>query len=79
MSGDAPRASPTAPASVASPYWPGVARVWHRVWTLYLVHLLTDGLGAWHRGRRGALASVRPSPISVNEIDKLFERAARVS
>lgn len=25
----------------APPYWPTVARLWHRAWTLYLVHLLT--------------------------------------
>lgn len=25
----------------APPYWPGTARVWHRAWTLYLVHLMT--------------------------------------
>lgn len=23
------------------PYWPTVGRIWHRAWTLYLVHLLT--------------------------------------
>ena len=28
------------PAFRAAPFWPGTARVWHRVWTLYLVHLM---------------------------------------
>ncbi len=60
------------PAFRAPPFWPGVARVWHRVWTLYLVHLL---MTVWALGiAAGAalwLGSTRS--ISVNEIDKLFE------
>jgi hypothetical protein len=29
----------------APPYWPTVGRIWHRAWTLYLVHLLTVACG----------------------------------
>ncbi len=56
-----------------SPYWPGIARVWHRVWTLYLVHL---ALTVWALGIASAAALWLGSTqsISVNEIDKLFER-----
>ncbi len=60
------------PAFRAAPYWPGIARVWHRCWTLYLVHLFMMAwalaiaagaalwLGATHR-------------LYVNEIHMLFE------
>ncbi len=57
----------------APPFWPGVARVWRRVWTLYLVHLL---MTVWALGIAAAAALWLGSTqsISVNEIDKLFEK-----
>jgi hypothetical protein len=59
------------PAFRQGPYWPGVARVWHRVWTLYLVHLLmmvwalgiAAGAALWLGSMRG---------LYVNEIQVLF-------
>jgi hypothetical protein len=53
------------------PFWPGVARVWRRVWTLYLVHLLMTvwalgiaaGAALWLGSTRG---------LHVNEIQVLF-------
>jgi hypothetical protein len=58
---------------VAPPFWPGVARVWRRVWTLYLVHLL---MTVWALGiaAGAALWLGSTQSISVNEIDKLFEK-----
>lgn len=56
-----------------APYWPGIARVWHRAWTLYLVHL---ALTVWALAIASAAALWLGSTqsISMNEIDKLFER-----
>ncbi len=56
-----------------SPYWPGIARVWHRAWTLYLVHL-TLTVWALAIASAAALWLGSTQSISMNEIDKLFER-----
>jgi hypothetical protein len=60
------------PAFRQAPYWPGVGRVWYRVWTLYLVHLFMTvfalaiaagaalWFGAWDR-------------LQLNEMHVLFD------
>lgn len=60
------------PAFRHAPYWPGVARVWHRAWTLYLVHLMMT-VWALCIASAAALWFGSTRSISVNEIDKLFE------
>ena len=59
------------PAFRARPYWPGVARVWNRVWTLYLVHLF---MTVWALGIASASAEWLnvTQRLYVNEINMLF-------
>lgn len=60
------------PSFRAPPFWPGIARVWNRVWTLYLVHLM---MTAWALAISAAAALWlgTTNPLAVNEIGRLFE------
>lgn len=60
------------PAFRQAPYWPGTARVWHRVWTLYLVHLLMTAC-ALGIAAAAALWFGATSRLHVNEIGVLFQ------
>jgi hypothetical protein len=57
----------------APPWWPGTGRVWYRVWTLYLVHLM---MTAWALAiAAGAALWLGTSrPMSVNEVQVILEK-----
>ena len=61
------------PAFRQPPYWPGVAKVWARAWTLYLVHMLTT-LWALAIAAAAALWFGAMSRLYVNEMQMLFEQ-----
>ncbi|NTT85931.1 OpgC family protein [Tabrizicola fusiformis] len=56
--------------------WTGLARVWRRVWTLYMVHLVTTAAGL------GAVAAVTlwlgdPAPLTQNLMKYLFTQPVK--
>ncbi|MCF1709231.1 OpgC domain-containing protein [Tabrizicola sp. J26] len=56
----------------APPYWPGLSRVWGRVWTLYLVHLMIS-VWALAIAATAALHFGAVNRLFLNEINFLFE------
>ncbi len=65
------------PAFRAPPFWPGVARVWHRVWTLYLVHIMMTA-GALAIAAAAALWFGATTRLHVNELNVFFEKPLAV-
>lgn len=54
------------------PYWPAISRVWGRVWTLYLVHLLIS-VWALAIAATAALKFGAVNRLFLNEVNFLFE------
>jgi hypothetical protein len=65
------------PAFRTSPFWPGVARVWHRAWTLYLVHIMMTS-AALAIAAAAALWFGATTRLYVNEMNVFFEKPLAV-
>lgn len=59
------------------PYWAGVARLWRRAWTLYLVHMTTTAM-ALGIAAATALWFGGSQMLRLNEVDKLFTKPLQV-